>query len=152
MPKPDLIKILAGKFKENQNPTDLKPSIIGVVKQLEPVIVSINDGAVLLTEGDELFISEWFRLRCNIDKTGALSSDVPSSLESAKGVTETHSQSGSPCSMPDAISYLADAITSINTELLALKCELALDDLVIITSLEQTDKYLLIDKVLQDVS
>ena len=152
MPKPDLIKILAGKFKENQNPTDLKPSIIGIVKQLEPLIISINDGAVLLTEGDELFISEWFRFRCNIDKTGALSSDVPSSLESATGITETHSYTETLCNMPDAISYLADAITSINTELLALKCELALNDLVVITSLEQTDKYLLIDKVLQDVS
>lgn len=152
MPKPDLIKILAGKFKENQNPTDLKPSIIGTVKQLEPLIISINEDAVLLTEGDELLISEWFRFRCNIDKTGALSSDVPSSLESAKGVTESHSQSGSPCTMPDAIAYLADAIVSINTELLALKCELALNDLVIIASLEQTDKYLLIDKVLKDVS
>ena len=148
MSKPDLTQLLAKKFTDCQNPTDLKPSLVGVVKQLEPVVVALEDGAILLTEGTELLVSEWFRFRCNIDKSGALSSDVPSSLESAKGVTETHSQSGSPCSMPDAISYLADAITSINTELLALKCELALGDMVELASLEQTDKYILIDKVL----
>lgn len=148
MSKPDLTQLLAKKFKDCQNPTDLKPSLVGVVKQLEPVVVALEDGAILLTEGTELLVSEWFRFRCNIDKSGALSSDVPSSLESAKGVTETHSQSGSPCSMPDAISYLADAITSITTELLALKCELALGDMVELASLEQTDKYILIDKVL----
>lgn len=152
MAKPDLIQMLAKSLKERDNPTDLKPSIIGVVKQLSPLIVSINDGAILLTEDDNLLISEWFRFRCNIDQTEALSSGVPSDLESAKGVTETHSYTGSPCTMPDAISYLADAITKVNTELLALKCRLALGDKVIISSLEQTDMYLVIDKVLNNVS
>lgn len=152
MSKPDLIKILAKNFKDCQNPTDLKPSLVGVVKQLSPVIVSLDDGAILLTEGVELLISEWFRFRCNIDQTGALSSKVPSSLKSAKGITETHSQSGSSCNMPNAISYLADAITSINTELLALKCNLAIGDMVELASLEQTDMYILIDKVLNNVS
>ncbi len=150
--KPDLAQILASELKKRNNPTDLKPSIIGIVKQLSPLIVSIEDGAFLLTEDDNLLVSEWFRFRCNIDQTGALSSDVPASLESAKGVTETHSQSGTPCTMPDAISYLADAITSINTELLALKCNLALGDEVVISSLEQTDIYIVIDKVLNNVS
>lgn len=149
---PDLAQLVASELKKRNNPTDLKASIIGVVKQLSPLIVSIQDGAFLLTENDNLYVSEWFRFRCNIDQTGALSSDVPSSLESAKGVTETHSYTGSPCNMPDAISYLADAITSINTELLALKCNLALGDKVVISSLEQTDIYIVIDKVLNDVS
>lgn len=146
--KPDFIKDLAKSLKDRDNPTDLKPSIIGVVKQLSPVIVQYEDGAILLTEGDNLLISEWFRFRCNINLTGLLSDTVPTDLENAKGVTETHSYTGSPCNMPDAISYLADAISSINTELLALKCNLALDDKVVIASLEQTDKFILIDKVL----
>lgn len=150
--KPDFIKDLARALKDRDNPTDLKPSVIGVVKQLDPVIVSLDEGAILLTEGVELLISEWFRFRCNIDKTTALSEGVPSSLESARAVTETHSYTGSPCTMPDAIGYLADAIASVNSELLALKCNLALEDKVIITSLEQTDMYLLIDKVLENVS
>ena len=146
--KPDFTKELAKALKERNNPTDLKPSIVGVVKQLSPVIVSCDEGATLLTENEELLISEWFRFRCNIDSTSALSETVPSDLKSAKGVKETHSQSGTPCSMPDAIAYLADAITNINTELLALKCNLAVGDLVSIASLEQTDKFILIDKVL----
>ena len=150
--KPDFTKELAKALKDRNNPTDLKPCIIGVVKQLEPVIVSCNEGAILLEEGDNLFISEWFRFRCNIDKTALLSSNVPSDVESAKGITETHSYTGAPCTMPDAISFLASAITNINTELLALKCNLALEDKVIIASLEQVDKYLLIDKVLDYVT
>lgn len=76
--KPDFTKILAAKLKTCQNPTDLKPALIGVVKQLDPVVVALEDGAILLTEGMELLISQWFRFRCNIDKTEALSSDVPS--------------------------------------------------------------------------
>lgn len=152
MAKPDLMEILSGELKKRNNPTDLKPSIIGVVKQLSPLIVSIEDGAINLTEDDNLLISEWFRFRCNIDSTRALSSTVSSDVESAKGVTETHSYTGAACNMPSAISYLADAITNINTELLALKCKLALGDKVIISSLEQTDMYLVIDKVLENVS
>lgn len=149
MSKPDFVKDLANALKERNNPTDLKSCLIGTVKQIEPIlIVSCEDGNYLLTENDELYISEWFRFRCNIDKTTALSASVPENLESAKGVEETHSQSGSPCSMPDAIAYLAEAINSINSELLALKCNLAIDDYVLIASLEQENKYILIDKVL----
>lgn len=150
--KPDLISTLAEELNKRNNPTDLKTGIIGVVKQLEPLVVSINEGAINLTENDNLLISEWFRFRCNIDKTGALSSTVPSDLDSATSVTETHSQGGAACKMPDAISSLADAITQINTELLALKCNLAPGDKVVISSLEQTDLYIVIDKVLENVS
>lgn len=146
--KADFIKDLAKSLKDRDNPTDLKPSLIGIVKQLEPVIVATDEGAILLTENDNLLISEWFRFRCNIDKTSALSSDVPSSVENAKAVSETHSYTGTACVMPNAISFLADAITSINTELLALKCDLKLGDKVVLSSLEQTDTYILIDKVL----
>lgn len=150
--KPDLISTLAEELNKRNNPTDLKAGIIGVVKQLEPLVVSINEGAINLTENDNLLISEWFRFRCNIDKTGALSSTVPSDLDSATAVTETHSYTETACKMPDAISYLADAITQVNTELLALKCNLALGDKVVISSLEQTDLYIVIDKVLENVS
>ena len=59
--------------------------------------------------------------------------------------------------MPSAIAFLANAITNtnnaitkINNEILALKCELKKGDLVIVGSLEQTDKYILLDKVLDD--
>ena len=150
--KPDLTSILVGELKKRDNPTDLKTGIIGVVKQLEPLVVSINEGAINLTEDDNLLISEWFRFRCNINKTEALSSGVLSDLDSARGVSETHSYTGAACVMPDAISYLADAITKVNTELLALKCNLALGDKVVISSLEQTDLYIVIDKVLENVS
>lgn len=146
--KPDLADILVGELKKRDNPTDLKTGIIGVVKQLEPLVVSINEGAINLTENDNLLISEWFRFRCNINKTEALSSGVPEDLSNAEAVTETHSYTGSPCNMPSAISYLAAAITKVNTELLALKCVLAVGDKVIISSLEQTDLYIVIDKVL----
>ncbi len=41
-------------------------------------------------------------------------------------------------------------ITKVNNELLALKCNLKKGDLVVVGSLEQTDKYILLDKVLDD--
>ena len=50
--------------------------------------------------------------------------------------------------MPSAIGYLATAISKINTELLALKCNLAIGDYVTVASLEETDKYVLLDKVI----
>lgn len=145
--KENFIEIIAKELNKRDNPTDQKSSIVGKVVQLEPIIVSISDGHVLLKENDRLGISEWFRFRCNIDKTLALSNDVPSAIKNAKNVTETHSQGGSPCSMPNAIEYLATAIDKINTELLALKCNLALGDSVTITSLEENGKYVLLDKI-----
>lgn len=163
--KYDLAKILKSELKQRNNPTDLKAINIGIIEQLSPVIVSISEKKVLLEENDELIISEWFRFRCNIDKTTKLSSGVPTDLlasstdcTSATGVTETHSYTPNlPCNMPSAIAFLANAITNTNNaitkidnEILALKCELKKGDLVIVGSLEQTDKYILLDKVLDD--
>ncbi len=70
--KLDIVDVLKEKLKERNNPVDLKSIIIGKVVQLEPVIVSVYEGKVLLEENEELFISEWFRFRCNIDKTQRL--------------------------------------------------------------------------------
>ncbi len=146
--KENIVDVLKNSIKKCQNPTDLKPSIIGKVVQLSPVIVSISEDKILLEENNELFISEWFRFRCDIDKTSALSSDVPSDLSSARGISETHSYGGAGCGMPSAIDYVAKAIESVTSELLALKCDLKVGDFVVLGSLEQLDKYILIDKVL----
>ena len=150
MPKHEenLINILKNELKSRNNPLDLKPVYVGKVVGLSPVEVEIFDGEVTLTEGDDLYISEQFRLRCNIDKTTALSSDVPDLLDGAKQITETHSYTGSPCQMPSAIDKLAQAIEKVNTELLQLKCDLKVGDYVAIASLEQLDRFLLTDKVL----
>ena len=145
----NLVEVLKNSINNCKNPTDLKPSIIGKVVQLSPVIVSINEGKILLEENEELFISEWFRFRCNIDKTSKLSGGVPSDLSSARGVSETHSYSGASCNMPSAIDYVAKAIEKVTAELLALKCDLKTGDLVVLGSLEQLDKYILLDKVLE---
>lgn len=145
-----IIDVLKNELQKRNNPTDLKANIIGKVVQLEPIIVSISDGHVLLKENDHLEISEWFRFRCKIDKESALSSDVPTALENAQNVTETHSYGGAVCGMPNAIGYLATAISKINTELLALKCNLALGDHVTVASLEETDKYVLLDKIISN--
>jgi len=72
----NLINVLKGALKGRDNPVDLKPVYIGKIVNLSPIKVSIFDGKVILTEDDDLYISEQFRLRCNIDKTSALSSDV----------------------------------------------------------------------------
>jgi len=162
----NISKILKNELNKRNNPTDLKSIHIGTVVNLSPLTVSIYEGKVILTENDNLFISEWFRFRCDIDKTSALSQDVPnylsasqSAYESAKEVTETHSANGLPCDMPSAITLLAtaiensnSAISSVNTELLQLKCVLAVGDFVTIGSLEQLDRFILIDKVLENVS
>lgn len=144
----DIVDVLKEKLKERNNPVDLKSTIIGKVVQLEPLKVSIYEDKVYLTENEELFISEWFRFRCNIDKTQRLTSDVPNELTNAQAVTETHSLTGSPCGMPNAINYLVNAINCINAELLALKCDLKIGNLVSVGSLEQLDRYILLDKVL----
>lgn len=144
----DFFSDLAGQLKDRNNPRDLKSAIIAVVEQISPVVVSYSDGKIQLHENEELVICEWLRFRCNIDKTTALSSGAPSDLQSAKGVSETHSNGGAPCQMPSAISFLADAITKVNSELLALKCDLKIGDKVVVASLEQKDLFVLIDKVL----
>jgi hypothetical protein len=143
------IDILATEFHKRNNPTTLKPSIIGKVVELSPIKVSISDGLIIIEEDVEMEISEWFRFRCNIDKTGMLSKTVPQKTDSAESVTETHSYSGSSCIMPNAISDLASAIIGIRDELLALKCHLKVGDYVSIASLDEIDKYVLLDKVVQ---
>lgn len=99
----NLINILKNELKNRNNPIDLKPVYIGKVVNLSPVQVSIFDDKIILTEDDDLLISEQFRFRCKIDETTALSSDVPNLLNEAKQITETHSNGGSPCNMPQAI-------------------------------------------------
>lgn len=120
--KHDLAQILKFELKQRNNPTDLKAINIGVVEQLSPLIVSISESKILLEENEELIISEWFRFRCNINKTSKLSSGVPEDLttsneecNSASNVTETHSYTGTACNMPNAIAYLVNAITSTNS-------------------------------------
>ena len=126
----------------------MKPAIIGKVVELQPLTVQISNGNILLIEGEELEIAEWFRFRCNIDATGTLSSTVPTNTDNAESITETHSYTGSACQMPNAISDLASAILGVRDELLALKCNLKVGDFVMINSLEETNRYILIDKVL----
>jgi len=148
MSNEDFFQKIARLMQERNNPADLKPSIIGKVVKLDPLTIQIEDGKVLLVENEELEISEWFRFRCNIDKTGALSSDIPSFLNSAKNIQEVHSQGGAACNMSKAINYLCNAVNAITNELLSLKCTLQLDDYVSIASLEELNKYILTDKVI----
>lgn len=119
--KYDLAKILKFELKQRNNPTDLKAVNIGVVEQLSPLIVSISENKILLEENEELIISEWFRFRCNINKTGKLSSGVPSDLDtskaecdSASGVSEVHSFGGSPCQIAPIYPQNCYIITCIN--------------------------------------
>lgn len=148
----DFFGYLAKELKDRDNPSDLKSAIIARVEQVAPlVIVSYADGKIFLTEDDELIISEWFRLRCNIDATTALSADVPSELDSATAITEIHSYTGAECQMPTAVAHLANAITKIKDELYALRCDLQIGDNVVIASLEQEDRFILLDKVLKKV-
>jgi len=146
--KVDLTSVLKRHIRLCKNPTDLKAINIATVVKLEPLTVSLYEGKVLLREDNELYISEWFRFRCNIDGAKWLSEKVKEDLQNANAVKETHSNGGAPCQMPNAITCLADAIDCVATELLALKCDLKLGDYVAVGSLEQTDRYILLDKVL----
>lgn len=148
MSNKNFIELLADNLNNRNNPTDLKSNIIGKVVQLDPIIVQIEDGKILLREGDELEISEWFRFRCQIDSTKILSETVQSDCQSAQSVSETHSYTDAACVMPNAIQYLANAILGVRDELLKLKCVLELEDYVNIASLETDGKYILLDKVL----
>lgn len=143
-----IIDVLTTELKKRNNPTDLKPSILGKVVELAPITVQITEQRVLLVEGKDLEISEWFKFRCNIDKTGALSSTVPTNTDNAESIKETHSQSQVSCKMPEAIKYLSTAILTLRDEILSLKCNLAIGDIVVINSLTETNRYILIDKVI----
>lgn len=149
--KLDLASVLANELKKRDNPTDLKEGIFATVKQVEPVILACENAQIQLVENDNLYISEWFRLRCNIDKTSALSSTVPDDCSSAEGVTEIHSYTPkNACNMPNAIKDLSTAILALNTELLALKCSLSVGNRVVVFPLDIDSKYILIDKILTD--
>lgn len=130
--KENAIDIIATSFKQCRNPDDLKSSIIGKVVKLDPIIVSVSNGYVLLKENDDLEISEWFRFRCNIDND--------KKVTKTKTVIETHSYTKTECLLPESIKTLANAI-------LALKCNLAVGDYVTVASLEESGKYVLLDKV-----
>lgn len=52
------------ELNKRNNPTDLKPSIIGKIVVLNPLTVQITEERVLLVEGENLEISEWFKFRC----------------------------------------------------------------------------------------
>ncbi len=134
---------LANNIKSNRNPSDLKPCIIGKVVKLEPITVQIESERVLLVENKHLIISEWFTFRKNIDKTSALS-NVPGNLTSA---LSSGSCTSSGCEISTVLSGICDEIKKINTELKQLKLDLKVNDYVLIGSLEETDKYILIDKV-----
>ena len=144
----NLTSVLKDALNKRNNPVDYKAIHLAKVVKLEPLIVSIYDNHILLEENVELYISEWFRFRCNIDGAKWLSEKVKEDLQNANAVKETHSNGGAPCQMPNAITCLADAIDCVATELLALKCDLKLGDYVAVGSLEQTDRYILLDKVL----
>lgn len=148
MKEETIIEVLHNEFRKRNNPKDLKPAIIGRVVELQPLTVQISNGNILLIEGEELEIAEWFHFRCNIDSTGVLSKTVPDDTNNAESITETHSYTNSACQMPSAISSLASAILGVRDELLALKCNLKIGDFVIVNSLEETNRYILIDKVL----
>lgn len=149
MQNKDFFKFLAKEIKNRDNPKDLKEICFGFVAAIEPLTVQTNGGAFSFVEGDNLFISEQFRQRCDIDKTTALSSDVPDLLDKARQIIETHSYTGSSCNMPNAIDKLAQAIGKVNTELLQLKCNLTVGDKVILAPLaDMHGCYILIDKVI----
>ena len=66
----NLTSVLKDALNKRNNPVDYKAIHLAKVVKLEPHIVSIYDNHILLEENVELYISEWFRFRCNIDKDG----------------------------------------------------------------------------------
>jgi len=143
MSNEDFFKKLARNMKERNNPPDLKPCIIGKVVKLEPITVQIECERILLTENDELIVSEWFYFRKNIDKTSALT-NVPSNLETA---LSSGACTAPGCSIITVLTNICEEIKKINTELKQLKLDLKVNDRVLIGTLDETDKYILIDKV-----
>lgn len=143
---------LALKFaqmhKENRNPSSYKELTIATVQTVEPLLLTVSNSQIQLSEEiGNLYIPEWFTFRCNIDKTGVLSSSVPSNTDNAESIQETHSYTGGACQMPDAISSLASAILGVRDELLQLKCILQVGDKVIVAPLESDSEYVIVDKL-----
>lgn len=138
---------LAKEFKKRDNPSSLKEGVTGTVLSTAPLCVSLADGAITLKEGERLIVCEWFKFRCDIDKTGVLSNTVPSNTNNAESITESHSYGGASCNMPSAVSALAEAILGVRDELLNLKCDLKAGDLVALLPTENNGYYFLIDKI-----
>lgn len=139
---------LAQELKQRNNPSSYKELTIATVSTVEPLLLTVSNSQIQLSESlGNLYIPEWFQFRCDIDKTGTLSSSVPSDTDNAEAVTETHSYTGASCQMPNAISYLAGAILGVRDELLALKCVLQVGDKVIVAPLESDSEYVIVDKV-----
>ena len=144
----NLALVFAQELKKRNNPSSYKELTIAIVKTVEPLQLAVANSQIMLSEAlGNLYIPEWFTFRCNIDKTGVLSSTVPSDTDNAESITETHSYTGSPCNMPDAISSLASAILGVRDELLALRCILAVGDKVIVAPLESDSEYVIVDKL-----
>ncbi len=151
---------LAKLFKERNNPVEFKPQE-AVIISLSPVKVSILNGQVVLEENKQLVISEWFQKRWDIDKAGALSSDLPNllttALNNAAQAADTiviDDYSGAQCEVMGAIDQinaaviaLSQAITINKTELLQLKLDLQLNDRVLIVPAEKEDIFYLVDKI-----
>jgi hypothetical protein len=139
---------LAKALKERNNPSSYKEITIATVQTVEPLQLSVANAQIMLSEElGNLYIPEWFLFRCNIDKTGVLSGNVPSDTDNAEAVSETHSYTGSACQMPTAISDLASAILGVRNELLALKCTLKVGDKLLVAPLESDSDYVIIDKL-----
>lgn len=139
---------LAKEFKRRNNPSSYKELTIATVQQVEPLQLTIANSQIFLSEEiGNLFIPEWFAFRCKIDSTGMLSKTVPTETESAQGITETHSQSGATCNMPNAIVHTSNAILAVRDELLGLKCELQIGDKLIVAPLEADSEYVIVDKL-----
>ena len=139
-----IFDVLKNELEKRNNPTDLKSAIIGKVVQLDPIIVSISDGNVLLHENKHLKVSEWFKFRCDIDETKPFTNSVSIAVDKAK----TPTCGGEGCNIGSIVSNLATALQNVSNALYTLKCNLALGDLVTVTSLEEDGKYVLLDKVI----
>lgn len=138
---------LAKQFKDKDNSGNYKEAVIGSVKSVKPLVVTLSDGAIEISiDNGLLVLSEAFNLRCNIDKSEKLS-QVNSLLEDAKSITETHSQGGAPCNMPNAIAKLSDAIANIKDEVMNLKCELKPLDRVVLAPSNLKDVYILVERI-----
>ena len=141
--------LIAKELAQRNNPTDLKSSIIGKVVKVEPVIVSIDLGKILLKENEELEISEWFRYRCKLNKNAktnkseGMSENISTQISNLVG-----SCNASSCNLSAVVTAFKNAIGYIEDELLSLKCELKVNDYVTVASLEENGKYILLDKVL----
>ncbi len=47
------VEILSREFRKRYNPTDLRSAIIGKVTQINPIIIQIEDGKILLSENKD---------------------------------------------------------------------------------------------------